>query len=406
MANENNLVLYLPFDEGSGSAVAYDYSRNRADGVVTDCDYTQGKVGNAIVFNGTDGKVDVNANPLADVLNAYWTVMFWVNTAKVKVGSPTKLIVTLTFGGIDNYLTQEIPLDAGTWTHVAMVKDGNTYRVYVNTQLFATLSKSGTLTGFSFDQDYYGGDLWGLGQVDDVKMFDIAMSYDEIVEEISNVSMLEYYLDGVNFKDYGVFVSGSKGLVSRPKMKTPLSESWANYHGKMIDLNHKFYEERTISLNCFIKTKEGKGGYATQLNKFLRAFDAKGTHRFLCDIHPTHPLVYEVYMEDEIDPDKTWNDDVMVGTFTLKMKEPLPIKRVLKYMKVSSATDTAKITLTTNKIVNVYWGDGSVTKDVSGNNVALSHTYADNGNYYIIVAGVIEEITQFDTNAIVVWQKI
>ena len=75
-------------------------------------------------------------------------------------------------------------------------------------------------------------------------------------------------------------------------------------------------------------------------------------------------------------------------------------------MKISSATDTAKITLTTNKIVNVYWGDGSVTKDVSGNNVALSHTYADNGNYYIIVAGVIEEITQFDTNAIVVWQKI
>lgn len=406
MANETNRILYLPFDEGSGSTVAYDYSRNRADGTVYNCDYQSGKVGNAIVFAGKDGHVDVNKDVLADTLNGSFTAMFWIKSTKVTTGSPTKVIFMLAYSGIENYVTQEIPLDTDTWMHIAMVKDGNTFRFYVNTALYATVTHSGRLTGFSVDQDYYGGDLYGLGLLDDVKMFDIAMTYDQIVDEISNVSMLEYYLDGVNFKDYGVYVSSSKGLVSRPKMKTPLSESWSNYHGKLIDLNHKYLEERTISLSCFIKTTEGKGGYATMLNKFLRVFDAKGTHRLMCDIHPTHPLVFEVYMDEEIDPDKTWNDDVMVGTFTLKLKEPLPVKRVLKYMRVSALTDTATITLTTNKVVNVYWGDGTVTKDVSGNDVALQHTYDVNGDYYIIVAGVIEEITKFETNAIVVWQKI
>lgn len=405
MANTQNLILYLPFDEGQGSAKAYDFSQNRADAEVTGCDFVSGKVGNAIEFPDGVGKADINKDVLANVLNQSWTMMFWINPLSVKVGSPTKIIFMFAYQGVDQYWTQEIPIDPGTWMNVAVVKENNTFRFYVNTQLFATVEHSGSLTGFSVDQDYYGGDQMGLAMVDDLKIFNIAMTYTELSDELSNVRMLEYYLDGVNFKDYGVYVSKSKGLVSRPKMKTPLTENWSNYHGKMIDLNHKFLEERTISLDCFIKTDEGKGGYAVALNNFLRIFDKKGTHRLLCDIHPTHPLVFEVYMEDEIDPDKTWNDNLMVGTFTLKLKEPLPVKRVLKFMKVSSSTSTATITLNSEKVLNVYWGDGSVSKDVSGP-VELSHTYEDNGDYFIVIAGVIEEITSFDTNAIVIWQKI
>ena len=37
--NTNNIVLNLPFDESSGSTVAYDYSANRADGVVLGADF-------------------------------------------------------------------------------------------------------------------------------------------------------------------------------------------------------------------------------------------------------------------------------------------------------------------------------------------------------------------------------
>lgn len=34
-----------------------------------------------------------------------------------------------------------------------------------------------------------------------------------------------YYLDGVDLKNYGVFVSASSGLISRPKLKEPVKQS-------------------------------------------------------------------------------------------------------------------------------------------------------------------------------------
>ena len=34
MANTKNVILNLPFDESDGSLIAYDYSANRADGIV------------------------------------------------------------------------------------------------------------------------------------------------------------------------------------------------------------------------------------------------------------------------------------------------------------------------------------------------------------------------------------
>ena len=38
MANENNIVLNLPFDESAGSKKAYDYSGNRYDGNVVNAE--------------------------------------------------------------------------------------------------------------------------------------------------------------------------------------------------------------------------------------------------------------------------------------------------------------------------------------------------------------------------------
>lgn len=35
MANTKNVILNLPFDESDGSLIAYDYSANRADGIVS-----------------------------------------------------------------------------------------------------------------------------------------------------------------------------------------------------------------------------------------------------------------------------------------------------------------------------------------------------------------------------------
>jgi hypothetical protein len=126
----------------------------------------------------------------------------------------------------------------------------------------------------------------------------------------------------------------------------------------------------------------------------------------MIDVHPIKPLVYEVYCRDEISVAKKWNDELMVGTFDLKLIEPEPVKRVLKYIRVGESSKTCSIKLTSVKLVNIFWGDGSADYDVSGENFTITHDYADNGDFFVVVTGCIDEISKFETNAIVVWNKL
>lgn len=216
---------------------------------------------------------------------------------------------------------------------------------------------------------------------------------------------IKYYLDGVDMTSYGVYVSASKGLLSRPKAKSSVKENWTSRHGVIHDLSARYVEERTITLDCFIKTTGGPDGFATAMNTFMNLFSKSGTIRLMVETDASKPLVYEVYLEDAIDPDKIWRSAQMTGTFRLVFKEPSPVKRVIKFV-AATGSRTASITITTSKIVTIYWGDGNVTDDVSGTSNAVTHTYSSNGTYFIIVAGVIEEITALTTNGTVVWQKL
>lgn len=72
------------------------------------------------------------------------------------------------------------------------------------------------------------------------------------------------------------------------------------------------------------------------------------------------PLVYEVELLDEADPEKSWgqySNDLMVGTFRLKLVEDEPVKKVLRYIG-GTANGKATITVTSSKLLNIYWGDG------------------------------------------------
>ena len=121
---------------------------------------------------------------------------------------------------------------------------------------------------------------------------------------------------------------------------------------------------------------------------------------------PDKPLIYEVYVKDAIRISKEWSANLMVGTFTLNLIEPEPVKRVLKHFRNGESTKRVSITMTTRKDVNIYWGDGCVSEDVCGTNLTITHDYTDNGSYYPVITGCIEEIADFETNAIVVFTKI
>lgn len=400
--NANNVILQMPFDESDGATLSYDYSQSRADGIVSGAHFVQGKNGNAISFAGAD-TCEINKTVFVSMNNDF-SILAWVQGRATDCGTPQKMIWLLNFSGLNNYVEVPIETKPGSWFSFGMTRQGSVFCFYVNSSLIKTVSNISQLVGVSLNQDYYGGDF-GFGLLDDVKIYNVALTQADIINELSTSKQQSYLLDGVDLKTYGVYVSGSDGILNRPKMKVPASLSWDNYHGESVDLMHKFYESRKITLSCFVKA-DSKMDFIKRVSEFESQFDKKGTNRLVIDVHPIKPLIYEVYCEDAIEITKEWSDTLMVGTFKLKLIEPEPVKRVLKHIRISDATRTCSITLTTSKYVNIYWGDGSVDYDIDGTNRIITHDYAENGDYFPVITGCIEEITEFETNAIIVWEKI
>lgn len=214
-----------------------------------------------------------------------------------------------------------------------------------------------------------------------------------------------YHIDQVDIATYGVHVSASDGLLSKPSYKKSLAHNWADYHGEVIDLTKRSYEPRSIKLDCFIMA-ESKEEFLTKCNTFLSIFDQTGTRRLKVTVDPSKPLLYEVYIDGDIDVKKEWNDGQMIGRFSLKLTEPEPLKRVLKYTRSSDATKTVTITITSTKLVNIYWGDGTYTYDVSGTSLVVSHDYITDGDFYIVITGNIDEITSLTHNGTLIWSKL
>ncbi len=390
---DTSQILYFPFDEPQGSTKAYDYSVSRIDGTVTDADFVkQAKSGRAIEFSGK-GSCEIPKNIS---FSSDFTIAAYVRSKFNKIGW------LLNFSGFDNYHQQWIDVVLDNWYFLSFVKSGSLFKVYNNGMLLFSQTLAATPVGLSINQEYYGESPYAA--IDELQVFNRALALSELLK-LSTSKDVEYYVDGLNFKDYGVYVSASKGVVDRLKRKDPLTVDWDSYHGEVIDLKRPRYEARTITLDCFIEAS-GKAAFLEWVNMFLALFDKSGTQRLQIDVNATKPLVYEVYSADQVSIDKRWDDDLMVGTFSLVLREPEPVKRVLKHIRSSEATKRVTITVTSTKLLNIYWGDGTHTFDISGTNKTVTHDYSSDGQYNIIVAGVIEDIEAFSTNAIVVWNKL
>ena len=103
-----------------------------------------------------------------------------------------------------------------------------------------------------------------------------------------SASEVGYSIAGHSLRDWDIFVSESDGLLDRPRMKSPRSISWDNYHGEVVDLRDKRVQPREITLSCFMRAK-GKLDFINKLNDFLKVFDGDGTQRLTVDVHPTNP---------------------------------------------------------------------------------------------------------------------
>lgn len=391
---DKNLLLYLPFDDPDGSK-AYDYSASRHDATLTDgATFTKtAKTGKALALNGGEC-VTAQAIPF----NSNFTVCAYVKIATTRLGW------LLNLPGLENYREQWLDVAPDTWYFVSFVRDGGTFKVFLNSECVYVGSFSGNPTGLSLSTDEL---LTTTASVDELQVFNVAKNEKEIIQ-LQADNDVEYYIDGVNFKDYGVYVSASSGLVGRLAQKDALTVDYDNYHGIVRDRKRKRFKERTITLQCFIEASS-RSAFVEWTQRFFALFDGDHTHRLTVEYDgKAKPLVFEVDLLDETDVDKKWgsyNNELMVGKFTLKLTEDEPVKRVLRHISGSN-NSKATITLSSYKLLNIYWGDGTHTFNVGGNNTTVEHTYALPGQYDIVVSGVIEDIETFETNAITVWDLL
>lgn len=409
----NNEALHFPFDEPTGTSGAnhstvYDYSHNAIHTVLKGtAEIVGGKIGNCLKIGGNGGN-EQTAFPFD--LTGNYTITMWVRRDVTPADDTFKADTISIFFHADNpddstEKAYDLSID---WMHLAVVKEGTTIKVYIDGQLLDTFTITAQPDYVLILQDG-SNEEQTYASIDDFTVYDIPLTAEEISGLVNtSAHQLRYYLNGIDIREtYGIRFEKSNGLLSRPKLKALTKVDWPDYHGEVVDLTGKRVEARTITLKGWMLA-ENKTDFIQKWNEFISIFDADGTQRLMVDVHPTKPLVYEVYLEDELDTEKRWSDSTMVGTFTIKLKEPDPVKRVIRQLVTSTSADSRNlnIQMTSQKAVTIYWGDGTKDEDLNGT-INKTHQYPEGAaTYYAIIGGVIEDISNFSTTGIVVWNKI
>lgn len=211
---------------------------------------------------------------------------------------------------------------------------------------------------------------------------------------------ISYKIDLIDFTDFGIHVSASRGVLDLPSLKQPQTYDWPDYHGVIVDLEKPRYNTRSIILDAWVETKAGMINFSDRIKGFYDVITKPGLHQLLSFISPDRPLAFMVYMKDGMEVAKKWRDIQMFGTFQMKFEEPEPVKWVIKYTGAQ-----ASITFRSGDMFNIYWGDGKVDYDVSADSEkTVTHDYVSDGTYYICFSGNVDSLLSFTTNGTLIWQ--
>ena len=205
-----NPIGWWTLDETCGTIAADSSGRNNngtlMNGLNFANDSVQGRIGNALHFDGIDDKV--LASSLSLPSGSGVTMAMWFNPDVTLNSSTGRVDFTYWVGGsglpnltmVDSgkisfrcYLyeypsafkvsTTTSSWTAGTWYHIAGTYDDFKLKIYVNGILQNTLSQQGTqraTSGFYFGD---GSGSWCVpfnGKIDDVRIYDRALSAEEI----------------------------------------------------------------------------------------------------------------------------------------------------------------------------------------------------------------------------------
>ena len=209
---DDSLILFFSFDELDGDTVP-DLSQYENNGTLAGSpELAAGKFGNALKLNGQTDWVEV---PHADILtvDANVTVMAWINAERhmgpneqrwqgilSKGNSPRSYsfytespseCLHLSAGGSGSVCTGKIPLNE--WTHVvAQVEDG-VHRYWLNGEHAGEFDGKNALPGAADTSSVFVGktpenNREFLGLIDEVRIWNRALSMDEVRVEMNTAS--------------------------------------------------------------------------------------------------------------------------------------------------------------------------------------------------------------------------
>ena len=212
--------------------------------------------------------------------------------------------------------------------------------------------------------------------------------------------MIQYLIDNIPIEDFDVHVSKSKGVIGMPKPKERRRVEYADMNGAFVDTSKVVYEQREIVLDCFI-TKRGRIDMLDTFHRFIDIIDSAGTRRLTVALQGLEKkcLMFEVYNDGDVTAEPHWDDAQDLWTFTLKLVEARPLKMVILVHPASVQDGVVNVSIACDGIVDIHWGDGQHTIDVSGGD--YKHRYEDKywDKSFIVISGEIESISDIAINA-------
>ena len=202
------LVAAYGFDEGSGTTTA-DRSGNANTGTLSNATWsTAGKFGNALFFNGTSARVNVNDSNSLDITSGM-TLEAWVKPTLANTAFQTIIMKEQTsntgyalYGSTDNgrpdtedviggsykTLLAPSPLVTSAWSYLTATYDGSTLRLFLNGTQISQQAASGAIVTSTGALRIGGNAVWGgewfSGWIDEVRIYNRALSAAEVQNDM------------------------------------------------------------------------------------------------------------------------------------------------------------------------------------------------------------------------------
>jgi len=217
---EDQLVLYLSFDEGKGKA-AKDVSKHKNNGTLHKAEWDKGKHGNAVKLTGEKGGwVEVPDSASLDITDEI-TIAHWIYPTKF-TDEWNRIVVKTWKGDTDPWMiygTYQVgdgngktgfnvfaggearwghtdeALKVDTWTHMAATYDGKVLKIYYNGELKMEEKGSGKIdtndVPVSIGRNSEGDREHYAGLIDEVAIWNKALTPAQIKEAMDSVLNLK-----------------------------------------------------------------------------------------------------------------------------------------------------------------------------------------------------------------------